>query len=92
MRGVPPDRPRVRSGEVTTRDLPPLPGVDPAAAPMPGEPGYDEWVECTVFSPEGVDRGLIWEQLHQTPTERLRAVQGLIDFYRIGDRGDDTDR
>lgn len=74
------------------RPIPPLPGVDPSTAPDPGDPAYSEWVERTSFTPEGVDRGLIWEMLHRTPTERLRAVQDLIDAYRIGDRGDDPHR
>jgi hypothetical protein len=77
---------------MAVRDLPPLPGVDPATAPLPGEPVYDEWVETFLYSPEGIDRSLIWENLHRTPTERLRAMQSLIDTYRIGDRGDRPDR
>lgn len=64
---------------MTVRELPPLPGVDPENAPLPGEPGYDEWIERTVFSPEGVDRGLIWESLHRSPGERLAALQDFVD-------------
>jgi hypothetical protein len=74
------------------RPLPPLPGVDPATVPTPDEPGYCDWVERVVFSPEGVDRMLIWEQLHRTPTERLRAMQALMNDLRIGDRGGHPDR
>jgi hypothetical protein len=77
---------------MSARDLPPLPGVDLATAPSPDDPGYCDWVERHVFSPEGVDRGLIWENLHRTPTERLREMQGFLDALRIGDRGDRPNR
>lgn len=60
-------------------ELPPLPGVDRDNAPLPGEPGYDEWMRCTAVSPEGVDRGLIWEHLHRPPRERLAALQDFVD-------------
>lgn len=63
---------------------PPLPGVDPSTAPAPGEPGYEEWVESVLFSPEGVDRALIWEHLHRSPEERLaileRTVKDLLEL------------
>lgn len=64
--------------------LPPLPGVDPATAPHPDEPGYAEWVEKNAFSPDGVDRTQIWASLHRTPAERLeileRAVNDLLEL------------
>jgi hypothetical protein len=63
---------------------PPLPGVDPQTAPAPDEPGYRDWVEGVVFSPEGVDRALIWEHLARSPGERLatleRAVNDLLEL------------
>ncbi len=59
------------------RSLPPLPGVDPATAPSPDDPGYSDWVEQVSFSPEGVDRMQIWEMLHATPAERLAAIESL---------------
>ena len=59
------------------RLLPPLPGVDPAAAPNADDPGYSDWVERVGFSPEGVDRMQIWEMLHATPAERLAAIETL---------------
>lgn len=62
------------------RELPPMPGVDPANAPWPGEPGYEAWLLSTVYSPEGVDRAQIWEMLHLTPAERLERLQGFVDF------------
>jgi hypothetical protein len=77
---------------MSVRDLPPLPGVDPATAPSPDDPSYCDWIERTVFSPEGVDRGLIWDALHRTPSERLRALQDMVNAFRIGDRGDDPVR
>lgn len=64
---------------MSIRELPPLPGVDPETAPLPGEPGYDEWLERTAFSPEGVDRALIWENLHRTPSERLACLQDFVN-------------
>ena len=60
------------------RELPPLPGVDPATAPLPGEPGYEAWLESTVYSPEGVDRAQIWEMLHLTPAERLERLEEIV--------------
>ena len=77
---------------MSVKEFPPLPGVDPATAPSPDDPGYCDWVESVVFSPEGVDRSLIWENLHLTPTERLRRMQGFIDSLQIGDRGGDPGR
>lgn len=69
---------------MTTRDLPPLPGVDPATAPDPEDPVYAAWVESVAISPEGIDRTQIWESLHRTPAERLavmeRAVHDLLDL------------
>lgn len=64
------------------KPLPPLPGVDPENAPTPDDPGYSDWVERVAFTPEGVDRMLIWESLHRTPTERLLNVQAMMDFAR----------
>lgn len=64
---------------MASRQLPPLPDGDPTTAPLPGEPGYDAWLERVAFSPEGVDRTLIWEMLHATPTERLARLQGFVD-------------
>lgn len=62
----------------------PLPGVDPSSALSPGEPGYEDWLEETLLSPEGIDRGAIWEHLHRTPEERLavleRAVSDLLEL------------
>lgn len=63
------------------KPLPPLPGVDPASAPGPDDPGYGAWVESVVFSPEGVDRALLWASLHRTPAERLRRLQDFIDSF-----------
>jgi len=57
------------------RELPGLPGVDAASAPAPDDPGYEAWVEAHAFSPEGVDRALIWESLQRTPTERLAVLE-----------------
>jgi hypothetical protein len=65
---------------VTARELPPLPGVEPSLAPGPDSPEYAAWVERTVFSPEGVDRMLLWEALHQTPAERLQTLRALASF------------
>ena len=63
------------------RPLPPLPGVDPASAPDPDDPRYEDWVASVVFSPEGVDRALLWESLHATPAERLRRLQEFVDSF-----------
>jgi len=64
--------------------LPPLPGVDPATAPLPDDPGYCDWVEGVLFSAEGVDRAAIWASLHRTPAERLAwletAVNSLLEL------------
>jgi hypothetical protein len=60
------------------RPLPPLPGVDPTTAPTPDDPGYCDWIESVGFSPEGVDRGLVWEQLHRTPEERLANLEEFV--------------
>ncbi len=66
------------------RSLPPLPGVDPDSAPLPDDPAYQQWREETIFSPEGVDRALIWEHLHRSPDERLaileRAVNDILEL------------
>jgi hypothetical protein len=61
------------------RPLPPLPGVDPATAPTPDDPGYCDWIERVGFSPEGVDRMLIWERLHLSPEERLSALEDFAE-------------
>lgn len=66
--------------------LPPLPGVDPATAPAPDDPGYAHWVERTVFSREGVDRALIWENLQRSPAERLAALQDHVDSFHAAAR------
>lgn len=66
---------------MSLRDLPPLPGVDPATAPTPDDPGYCDWVEQVGFTPEGVDRMLIWEMLHRTPEERLQRLQDFVDTF-----------
>lgn len=63
---------------MAARELPPLPGVDPATAPRPDDPGYEAWLESVVFSPEGVDRALIWEHLHRTPSERLAVIEKFV--------------
>jgi hypothetical protein len=69
---------------VTDRALPPLPGLDVAAAPQPDDPAYAAWVEGVTFSPEGIDRSAIWTSLHRTPAERLavleRAVNDLLEL------------
>lgn len=67
---------------------PPLPGVDPDAAPAPEDPGYAAWAERVVFSPEGVDRALIWEHLHRSPAERLEALQAFVDSFHAAARAD----
>ncbi|QQR73154.1 MAG: hypothetical protein IPJ17_16965 [Holophagales bacterium] len=59
--------------------IPPLPGVDPATALSPGDPGDDAWLESVAFSPAGVDRALVWESLQATPRERLARLQSLVD-------------
>lgn len=68
---------------MNVRELPPLPGVDPVTAPTPDDPGYSDWVESVAISPEGVDRMQIWWMLHRTPTERLEALQGLVDGIMV---------
>ena len=69
---------------MTARELPPLPGVDVAMAPEVDDPSYAAWVEGVTFSPEGIDRSLIWASLHRTPAERLavleRAVNDLLEL------------
>ncbi len=66
------------------RALPLMPGVDPAAAPEPGDPAWEAWVESVVFSPEGVDRSQIWASLHRTPDERLAILQRAVnDLLRL---------
>lgn len=62
-----------------SRPLPPLPGVDPATAPTPDDPEWEEWYERVAISPEGVDRMLIWQHLHRTPTERLAVLQRVVN-------------
>lgn len=79
-------------GEMSVPDLPPLPGVDPETAPSPDDPGYDDWIESVVFTPEGVDRMVLWESLHRTPTERLRVLQDWLDALRPDRRGSDPSR
>lgn len=59
--------------------VPSLPGVDPDQAPIPGEPGYDEWLERAAISPEGVDRAAIWEFLDVSPVERLQWLEGTVN-------------
>jgi hypothetical protein len=73
---------------MSRRELPPLPGVDAESAPGFDDPGYQEWLLRTAFSPEGVDRMLIWEMLHRTPAERLATLESLVnDLLAIrGDR------
>lgn len=69
---------------LTTRDLPPLPGVDPATAPDPEDPVYAAWVESVAISPEGIDRTQIWESLHRTPAERLAVLERVVrDFFEL---------
>lgn len=62
--------------------IPPLPGADADRAPAPDDPAYPAWVERVLVSPEGIDRGQIWESLRRTPAERLalleRAVNDLL--------------
>lgn len=76
---------RTYNGAVDRPGLPPLPGVDPANAPDPDSPRYSDWVESVAFSPEGVDRLLIWAALHQTAEERLRALQAMANFPPLAD-------
>jgi hypothetical protein len=59
--------------------LPPLPGVATLGAPTPDDLGYVDWLECVAISPEGVDRMLIWENLHRTPTERLEVLERTVN-------------
>ncbi|HNZ95658.1 MAG TPA: hypothetical protein PKM64_00495 [Thermoanaerobaculia bacterium] len=63
---------------MSSRPLPPLPGVDPATAPAPGDPDYPAWVESVAISPEGIDRTLIWASLHRTPAARLAALERAV--------------
>jgi hypothetical protein len=65
--------------------LPPLPGVDPSTAPSPDDPGYGAWVESVAFSAEGVDRFLIWESLHRSPSERLRRMRDVLDSLSVAE-------
>lgn len=62
-----------------SRPIPPLPGVDPATSPTPDDPRWEEWYERVAISPEGVDRMLIWQHLHRTPTERLAVLQRVVN-------------
>jgi len=64
---------------LTTRALPPLPGAHPDRAPDPDDPSYPAWVESFVFSPEGIDRGQIWESLDRTPAERLAVLERAVN-------------
>jgi hypothetical protein len=64
---------------VTARELPPLPGLDVAMAPEVDDPGYAAWVEGVTFSPEGIDRSLIWASLHRTPAERLAVLERTVN-------------
>lgn len=45
---------------------------EPAAIVDDGEPVID-------YSPEGVDRTLIYESLRRSPAERLEMLQGFVD-------------
>ena len=57
------------------KPLPPLPGL-PAEA-LAAE--YDDaYVEKYVYDKNGVDRGLIWENLQRTPEERLGHLEGFL--------------
>ena len=62
----------------------PLPGMERDTAPQPDDPGYAAWVESVAFSPEGIDRALIWSSLQRTPAARLevleRAVNDLLEL------------
>lgn len=60
--------------------LPPLPGLDPEKALTPDDPGYSDWLESVVYNSDGVDRLLIWENLHRSPSERLERLQAMVDF------------
>lgn len=67
--------------------VPPLPGVDPEKAPTPDDPEWSEWLDHVNFTPEGVDRSLIWESLHRSPAERLLFHETLsreVDLLRRG--------
>lgn len=52
------------------RELP-----DPEVDAPSADPGDSDWLERVAFSPEGVDRTLILEQLRRTPTERLAKLE-----------------
>jgi hypothetical protein len=66
-----------------------LPGVPTG----PDVPFDDEFLEKYAFSPEGVDRMTIWENLHRTPSERVEVLQDLVNALGpmmredVGDRG-----
>lgn len=61
------------------REIPLLPEDDPGQAPLPGEPGYESWIEKVVSSPEGVDRAAIWKFLDISPVERLQWLEGTVN-------------
>lgn len=56
-----------------------MPGADPASAPTPDDPGWEAWVESIAFSPEGVDRALIWASLARTPAQRLEILERTVN-------------
>lgn len=60
----------------TVRDHPDITAGD---APTPDDTGFTEWVERTTFSPEGVDRSLILENLRRTPAERLAHLERMVN-------------
>lgn len=55
--------------------LPPLPGAPSGAS---AEPYEDAFIEKYAFDAEGNDLGLLWENLHRTPAERLAQLEGLM--------------
>jgi hypothetical protein len=61
---------------------------DPESAPRVSEPEDEEPSIEGAFAPDGVDLTVIRWMLKRTPTQRLQAVQDLIDTtwaLRVGD-------
>lgn len=61
--------------------VPLLPASGHEPRPEPDDPSYAAWLERVVISPEGVDRMLLRELLHQTPEERLWRLQDYVDTF-----------
>ena len=58
------------------KPLPPLPDLPPEALE---EEYNDAFVEKYAFDENGLDRGLIWENLQRSPDERLRHLEGYMN-------------